>query len=238
MRNLLALACCILACYLNAQDLLLKTNGDTLIVKVVEVGTNAVSFKKFNYLDGPVFVENRENIFLIRFHNGDVQQFNTKAPVTVKSDTLRKNNTGANNSNPTDNSSVKQEEKKNKIERLENKYYINGNKANQKDVNRMLASAKNPAIPLALKGAKGMKTAQTILKITSYPTTIVGGPLSLLKVIDLWNDVQRGRTTSKSYTNAIFSVLPTMAFPITTKILKKKSDKMYDKIIDMYNTTN
>lgn len=221
---------------IHAQDLILKTNGDTVLAKVLEVGTNAVSYKKFNYLDGPVFVENRADIRLIRFSNGDLQQFNEAEAVT-HADSIKKMNS-ANNSSDKGTQQNEPQQTKNKIERKENKYFINNEPAHRKDVDRMLGSAKNPAIPLALKGAKVMKTAQTMVKITSYPTTIIGGAAFLVKGIDLWNDVQRGRATSRSYTNALWSMLTTISLPITNKILKKKSDKMYDKLIDMYNVTN
>ncbi len=236
MKNFLVAVLCVLGISMHAQDLILKMNGDTVLAKVLEVGTNAVSFKKFNYLDGPVFVENRGDIRMIRYSNGDIQQFN-QAQTVSPADSIRKENS-TNSSSDKNTQQKEQEPTKNKIERNENKYFINQQPATQKEVDRMLGSAKNPAIPLLLKTAKITKTAQKIAKITSYPTTIIGGATFLVKGIDLWNDVQRGRTTSKSYTNALLSMLTTISLPITNKILKKKSDKMYDKIIDMYNVTN
>jgi hypothetical protein len=239
MKNFLVLLSCILSCYLNAQDILFKTNGDTVAVKVLEVGTNAVSYKKFNYLDGPVFVENKENIRMIRFSNGDVQQFNQANPLATKTDSIKKTDPSATqNTNSQQSNTQGTQNQKIKIEHVDNKFTIDGKPAKKKEVDKQLSSSKNPAIPLLLKTAKITSTAQKIVKITSYPTTIGGGAAFLVKGIDLWNDIQRGRTTSKSYTNALWSMLTTISLPITNKILKKKSDKMYDKLIDMYNVTN
>lgn len=235
MKNLLVLLCCMLASMLNAQDLIYKTNGDTIPAKVIEVGTNAISYKKFKSPDGPLFVENKNTIRKIKFANGDVQEFNkTGDEQSSKQEDMKNGESSSGNSTSQEN----KKDEKTKIEITDNGYTINGQKASQKEVDRKLGSSKNPAVVLGLKGAKAMKTSQKIVKITSIPTTISGSVLSLVKVIDLWNDVQRGRTTSKSYTNAIFSILPTITLPITNKILSKKSNKMYTKLIDMYNVTN
>jgi len=51
MKNPIVLASSFLSCSMNVQDFHLKTNGDIHAVKVIEVGTNAVSFIKFNYLE-------------------------------------------------------------------------------------------------------------------------------------------------------------------------------------------
>ncbi|MCE3259218.1 MAG: hypothetical protein K0S12_859, partial [Bacteroidetes bacterium] len=47
-----------------------------------------------------------------------------------------------------------------------------------------------------------------------------------------------GRASSKTFLNMGLSLVGTLTFPVTSYFLKKKSDKMYDKIIDMYNVTN
>jgi hypothetical protein len=222
----------------NSQDLILKTNGDTIMAKVMEVGLNAVSYKKFNYQDGPVFTESKSDIRFIRYANGDMQYFDKSTPA-VKNDAAKKDSlSGMQSSSTSTTTPQQQQQQKVKIEHIDNKYTINGKPAKLKDVDRQLGTSKNPAILVPLKAAKAMGTANKISKITSYPTTITGGATFLVKGIDLWNDIQRGRTTSKSYTNALWSMLSTITLPITNKILKKKSDKMHDKLIDMYNVTN
>jgi len=240
MKKFLLLVVCLASFCMNSQDLILKTNGDTIMAKVMEVGINAVSYKKFNYPDGPVFVESKSDIRLIRYHNGDIQQFNQSAPIATRSDSLRKDSVASSQSSTqsTSTQTTTPQEQKVKIEHIDNKYTINGQPAKLKEVDRQLGTSKNPAIIIPLKAAKAMGTAGKITKITSYPTTILGGATFLVKGIDLWNDIQRGRTTSKSYTNAILSLFTTISLPITNKILKNKSDKMHDKLIDMYNVTN
>ncbi|HNX08064.1 MAG TPA: hypothetical protein PKL96_10805, partial [Bacteroidales bacterium] len=40
---------------LNAQDFIIKKNGDELSAKVQEVGTTEIKYKKFDNQDGPTY---------------------------------------------------------------------------------------------------------------------------------------------------------------------------------------
>ena len=234
---------------LGQDDVVIKTNGDTIHAKVLEVGLNAISFKKSNNPEGPTFVETKEDIRLIIYKNGDKQFFAQQQASTLPAPILNNSqqvNSVNNNANTTDasqnnsnaTSSAAAQPPRVKIEMLRDGYTIDGQKASKKDVDWQLSRSKNPAVLMPLKAAKMTSTFQKIVKITSIPTTATGGFMSLWKGIDMYNDIRRQRTTPQSYTNALISALTTAALPITNKILKNKSDKMYSKIIDMYNVTN
>lgn len=236
---------------LKAQDLIVKTNRDTIKARITEVGTNAISFKKWNNQDGPTFVESKSDILFIKYSNGEVQQFAKSIPtntasigsmtnsaVTNTNSVMSNTSSAMSNTNAASSSTQQPADGKIKIERNGSKYTINGQKASRKMVNEQLGKSKNPAILVPLKATKMMGGAQKIVKLTSIPTTIGGGFTFLWKGIDMWNDIQRGRATTQSYVNAALSLVGTLTLPITNKILKKKSNKMYDKLIDMYNVTN
>lgn len=231
-------------CELKAQDLIIKTNRDTIKAKITEVGTNAISFKKWNSLDGPTYVESKSDILMVKYSNGEIQQFAKSIPTNTTSVSSFTNslNTNTNsvmsNTNSVSSNTQQPTDGKVKIERVGSKYTINGQKVSRKTVNEQLESSKNPAIIAPLKATKLMGGAQKIVKITSIPSTIGGGFTFLWKGVDMWNDIQRGRATTQSYVNAALSLVGTLTLPITNKILKKKSNKMYDKLIDIYNVTN
>ena len=63
---------------LNAQDILVYKNGEVENVKVLEVSPTEIKYKKSNNLDGPVFIENRSNLFSVKYQNGEVQTFGEK----------------------------------------------------------------------------------------------------------------------------------------------------------------
>jgi hypothetical protein len=240
MKPLLAsLVLCLCLCTAftsKAQDLIIKTNGDTIRAKLMEVGVNTISYKKINLPDGPNYTLDKNEVSFIKHKSGEIEYINknvsVKTPTSIASPSAAASET---NSMTSDQSSS---QSKNKIEFVDNKYLINGQKAKRKDVDRYLSKSKNPAIVLGLKGAKAMGTAQKIVKITSYPTTIAGSASSLVSWAEGYQLVQRGRATGKTFVNMGLNLLGTISLPITNKILKKKSDKMYDKLIDMYNVTN
>lgn len=240
--SLLFLAFCFVFQNARSQDLIIRTKGDTIRAKVTEVGTNAVSYKKASMPDGPTFVEYKEDIALIKYGNGEIQKFpktNATNPAMPNSSTTSSNSVSSGtNAAGTNTASQQPSDGKIKIEKDGNKYTINGNKAKAKDVDKQLGKSKNPLVMIPLKLAKITRKSQKIVKITSIPSTIGGGFATLVGVIDLYNDVRRGRDNTKTYMNFGLSLVGTLTLPITNKILKKNSDKMYDKIIDAYNLTN
>jgi hypothetical protein len=229
----LVLFLCLYTVKLNAQELIIKTNGDSIRVKLMEVSVNTVSYKKLSMLDGPSFTIDKSEISFIKYSNGEVEYFNKNIPEkTTNTSTTAATNTTNSSADPASSTT------KNKIEMKDDKYYINGQKVKRKEVDHYLERSKNPAVVLGLKGAKAMGTAQKIVKITSYPTTIIGSFSSLISWAEGYQLVQRGRATTKTFVNMGLNLLGTISLPITNKILTKKSNKMYGKLIDMYNVTN
>jgi len=55
-----------------AQDKLTLKNGEVLEVKVIEVGSEEVSYKMFNNQDGPLFKQRHSKIMQIAFENGSM----------------------------------------------------------------------------------------------------------------------------------------------------------------------
>ena len=221
----------------QAQDTIMKANGNLIAAKILEVGTNAISYKKYGYMDGPMFVVDKKEIAYVKYADGQREDF------------LVNNNALTNGQKAVlDTNLIKQNEAQkmemlttsgmNKIEVMDGKFTVNGQKASRKDVNRLLEKFKNPAITIPLKAAKTTKTIQKIVKITAIPTTVGGGSALLWTGIDMYNDIRRGRDNTSTYVGTFTSLFTTVSLPITGKLLKNKSDKMYDKLIDVYNLTN
>ena len=228
ISNIIFLFIFSVACFrLSAQDLILKINGDTIRAKVTEIGISTVSYKKASMLTGPTFTEEKVLISSIKYANGEEQKFDKEIATSTTSVTGTTSNTTQSQSNG-----------KNKIEMLDGKYFINGQPASRKDVNRYLEKSNNPAIVISLKTAKATANAQKIIKITSIPTTIAGSFTSLITIVNAYQLVQRGRANVGAFVKMGLSIVGTASLPITSRILKKKRDKMYDKVIDMYNVTN
>ena len=53
-----------------AQDTIVRYNGDKISAKVLEISSTDVKYKKSNFLDGPTFVESKNDIYKIKYSNG------------------------------------------------------------------------------------------------------------------------------------------------------------------------
>lgn len=227
----------------KAQDTIVKHNGDVIAVKITEVGTNAVTYKKANLPDGPTIVDYKSDIAFVKFSNGDKQVF-TKDPATEMKkkglDSGSKDIEIANPKEPLKNNSpsTNTNASKNEIDFLDKKYYINNQKASRKDVDRLLAKSQNPAVIIAHKTAKATKTVQKIVGITSIPSTIGGGFATVGTMMTCFKESKTGPTPTSSLMNLGMSFLGSLTLPITNKILKNRRDKLYNKVIDLYNVAN
>ncbi|MCP3928936.1 MAG: hypothetical protein GY705_07535, partial [Bacteroidetes bacterium] len=52
-------------------DRIIKTDGEEIDVKIVEVGIRDIKYKKCNLEDGPTYSIDREDVFIIRYTNGE-----------------------------------------------------------------------------------------------------------------------------------------------------------------------
>ncbi len=224
---------------LNAQqDTIFKINGEKIACKIVEVGTKAISFKRADNIDGPMFIENKPDIAFIKFKGGQKEEITKAGENVVSNNASTEMNTATNtqaNTTPVTNGKGPISDE-HKIIYDGNGYFVNGQEISRKNVDRLLSRSNNPAVKIPFKTAKTTKTVQKIIKITSFPSTIAGiiGCFPTFgKVID------QSRTPEGvsfgAWAAAGSTFLGTISLPITSKILKKKTTKLYDKTIDIYN---
>jgi hypothetical protein len=79
-----------------SQDILVLRNGDEVEVKVLEIKLSEIKYKKLNNLDGPIYTEEKINVFMIKYENGakdvfnhDTQTKTDRIKADVKIDTMR-----------------------------------------------------------------------------------------------------------------------------------------------------
>jgi len=66
----------IFAClYAKAQDLLIKNDGTEIECKVAEIGPETISYYKQTQPSGPLYVERRSDVFMVKFANGEKEVF-------------------------------------------------------------------------------------------------------------------------------------------------------------------
>ncbi|EJF08551.1 MULTISPECIES: hypothetical protein [Pontibacter] len=64
----------------QAQDILIKRNGDELEVKVLEIDLEAVKYKRFDNLEGPIISIAKADVFMIKYENGTKVTMNEMRP--------------------------------------------------------------------------------------------------------------------------------------------------------------
>ncbi|PVY42195.1 hypothetical protein [Pontibacter virosus] len=81
MKNLLlTFIACLLYFAGQAQDVLIKRNGDELEVKVLEINLEEVKYKRFDNLEGPVISIAKSDVFMIKYENGTKVTMNEMRP--------------------------------------------------------------------------------------------------------------------------------------------------------------
>ena len=63
-----------------AQDRIVKTDNSSIEARVLEISPETVRYKRFSNPDGPTYVLPAADIRLIRFANGEVEEFSKAAP--------------------------------------------------------------------------------------------------------------------------------------------------------------
>jgi hypothetical protein len=71
---------------IKAQDTLTLRSGENIIVKIIEVGSTEVKFKKVTNINGPIFSTLKSDLILIRYENGSKDDFSSIKIESPKSD--------------------------------------------------------------------------------------------------------------------------------------------------------
>lgn len=84
--------------YSNAQDKIYFTDGNQVEVKILEVNTNDVKYKKHSNIEGPTYTKDKSEIHMIVYQNGENEIFKEDTPKdiyvskkSVKEESFRKN---------------------------------------------------------------------------------------------------------------------------------------------------
>ena len=68
---------------IQAQDTLLMRSSENIIVKVIEVGTTEVKYKKQDNLNGPMFSILKSDLLMIKYENGTTDDFSSIKKIEV-----------------------------------------------------------------------------------------------------------------------------------------------------------
>lgn len=152
------------------QDIIVKTNGDEIKAKVVEIGFDAIKYRTFENPEGPVYNIAKTDVFMIKYANGskDVISNNTnKNQQEVKNQPVITNQTG---------SPIKMEGKK---------YYTNDKKIGKLEVLNILKRTNNTDIYKDF--SRGLRKTSS-----AHRLIIIGGVISVAGVASIIGAVVTG----------------------------------------------
>jgi hypothetical protein len=82
---LLLLFLCAFVMQMNAQDVIIKKNGEEINSKVLEISSSEIKYKRADYMDGPTYTIFRTEVFMIKYANGKKEMI-SNADVPYSSD--------------------------------------------------------------------------------------------------------------------------------------------------------
>ena len=68
----------------KAQDTLSMRSGENILVKVIEVGTAEVKYKKLDNLNGPIFSMLKSDLLIIKYENGTSEDYSKEERALIK----------------------------------------------------------------------------------------------------------------------------------------------------------
>ncbi len=85
---IIVVICLFTSIFLQAQDVIVKKNGDEIKAKIEEVSTTDIKYRKHDNLEGPLFYIPKTDVFMIRYEDGTKETFIEKpAPQQEKKTT-------------------------------------------------------------------------------------------------------------------------------------------------------
>ncbi|KAA3438502.1 hypothetical protein [Rufibacter hautae] len=69
----------------QAQDLIIKRNGEEISAKILEITPELVKYQRADYLEGPLISILKKEVFMIKYANGNKETFNAPAPAVSTS---------------------------------------------------------------------------------------------------------------------------------------------------------
>ncbi len=137
-----------------AQDTIIKKNSEIIVAKILEISPTEIKYKKFDFQEGPIYIETKSTVQMIHYANGMKETFGEvqteKVVLKVQDDVdyYSKTNSATGASG--------------KIETFGSKYRVNGKKIGEKNMRILLIETKDPKIISLVDQSKRAQRRQFI----------------------------------------------------------------------------
>ena len=203
--------------FIFSQDTILKRNGEKLIVKILEVNTDNIRYKRLDYLEGPLFMLSKQEIDFIVYGNGSKESFENYAPPAPPKQNLL----------PIDLT----------IQPSGQYYYYKERRITERDMLAVTSKQKNKEIDLMIKSVEQKRFIKNACLIGGF-TLFGAGAVTILK-----NEPRRGRGRRQQASaaqlqgqkNGEYIMLGGLACEIASVYFTINKRKSAHLLVDAYN---
>ncbi|OFY85476.1 MAG: hypothetical protein A3F72_09880 [Bacteroidetes bacterium RIFCSPLOWO2_12_FULL_35_15] len=210
----------------KAQDTIIKINGDTVLAKILEINSTEIKYKKFNFQDGPTYVENKSEIKQITYSNGLKEVFSVKEQKISVPETIANNDYYNPNAGPVNPQS--------KIEPYGSRYKYQGRKIGEREMQRILMSTKDKQIIGLVQSAKDANKMQYI-GFAAIPLGI-GSLVALANSFNTYSSGSYNGTNNSGLVSiSVILAAAAIACPVISIVSKSKRKKCNREAVKLYN---
>ncbi len=141
----------------NAQDTIVKYNGELIRAKITEITSAEVKYKKFDFIDGPTYVERKSNIELIKYSSGLKEHFDNSQQTNTNKGTPQNSPDYYGSSDPKNNYT-----QGNKITEFGSRYQYQNGLIGENEMQRILMNTKDKHIMGLIQQSKQARGMQYI----------------------------------------------------------------------------
>jgi hypothetical protein len=203
------------------QDTIIKNNGIKISVKVLEISSSEVRYRKSENPDGPVYIESVRDMSFIKYSTGIADTFKFEKPWLIQVPAKAEEK------------AIQAKKEYQQLQKLGG-HYLFGNSTiiREKDMHNYLLTLNDPAITNHVKAAKRQKGLQYI--------GFAAIPLGVLGLISFWEESQmfsyqrdtEGQSHSVSTVLAIGGIAcigASISFKINRKRNNETALKLYEQ---------
>ncbi|MDF2436115.1 MAG: hypothetical protein K0Q95_491 [Bacteroidota bacterium] len=224
MKNKALVFLCLLVNISFAQDTIIKKNNDMIQAKIIEISSTQIKYKKFNFQDGPTYIEAKSDIASIKFSNGIKEIFNNPVIHTEPAATNSTATAAGDYYDPNAGRVVSRV----KMEPYGARYKYNGRKIGEREMQEVLLKTNDKEIIQKIQSAREAKHLQYIgfaafpLGIASF-ATLLGGTN------------QYGQVNDGALTGSFLLLGAAIACPVLSGVFKHKRTVGNKKAVELYN---
>ncbi|MGQ0828739.1 MAG: hypothetical protein ACT4ON_10120 [Bacteroidota bacterium] len=208
---------------IKGQDTIIKYSSEQIIAKVTEINSNEVKYKRFNFQDGPTYIEEKSNIQLIRYANGLKEEFQKEQPKVI----VKENYQASENKTDYYGGPAKPT---NKIEYLGSRYQYNKLNINERELHRVLLQSKDKRIISLVGNSKDAYRLQFI-GFAAIPLGIGAFSFFAKSISGYFGSIRYNSDLAASG----ICLIAAIACPIASGIFKHNRTKYNKQAIKIYN---